>query len=422
MTPNKNKNKNTRRRRKRTKTRRPNHPAPSHKTRSSIGEQIGGALGNMAQKGLGKLFGFGEYHAALANEIGHPAESIITSKTPESNSLVEPLSTNDLVPIMHEGSEGSIVVTRREYIRQIAISTADQVLAIEINPGYQAAFPWLHKLARNFQQFRFLGFAAEFVPLSGYAVSSDSATLGQVAFAFAYNVISEGGAADWPVTSYPGILNMEGAVTGTPATPMSCYMECDPEKSNQLNRFVYLGATPQYAYSYQNLDCATLVSRAGGSQNLIAALAGQLWFTYEIVLHQPRPQDPVASLDLGDFGEVLREFQELKEFCAPLTDLQAIAFEERRLELRAILSSVTFREHFARAQAKAKRRALLVKTTLPEISPLVLRIIEREENREDILPPPPPSPARANRSIHDTYPPGTKHSNPVPVPLRLSRS
>lgn len=367
------KRKRTRRRRTRAVERR----APAHKTKS-IGEHIGGALGGLAQKGLGKLFGFGEYHEALATEIGAPADSILEGKTPDVNSLVAPLSSNDLVPIMHESREGSVVIQRREYIRTVGVSSLDTTFTIEINPGYANSFPWLHKVARNFQQFRFLGFAAEYVPLSGYAVSSDSAALGQVAWCFAYNVIAEGGVADWPITSYTGVLNMEGAVTGTPATPMSCYMECDPDKSNQHNRFVYLGATPLYNYSQQNLDSATLLCRKGGSQNAISDTMGQLWFTYEVVLHEPRPQDPALSLDLGDFREAWKEYHELKEFAGSVTDLQAIALEERMAEIKAVMDTISFKEVWARARSAAQRRRLRLTEHIPDISPSVQAIIDRE--------------------------------------------
>lgn len=382
--------------------------APAHKTKS-IGEHIGGALGGLAQKGLGKLFGFGEYHEALASEIGLPAENILESKSPDVNSLVKPLSSNDLVPVMHESREGSIVIQRREYIRTVNVSTTDTTFVVEINPGYANSFPWLHKVARNFQQYRFLGFAAEYVPLSGYAVSSDSAALGQVGWCFAYNVIAEGGIGDWPITSYTGVLNMEGAVTGTPATPMSCYLECDPDKSNQHNRFVYLGATPTYNYSQQNLDSATLLCRKGGSQNAVAAVMGQLWFTYEVVLHEPRPQDPALSLDLGDYREVWREYHELKQFAGSVTDLQAIALEERRAEIEAIMNTIRFKEVWARSRSAAQRRRLKGRTNVPEISESVRAIIASEIAQEQ----------KAEEGLGPTLPEHTDGllvERPVPVP------
>lgn len=167
----------------------------------SIGSKLGGALGNFAQKGLGKLFGLGEYQESLAGELGVQPNEIAMGESPGVNSLVSPVSSNT-VPQMHI-KEGCVRIARREFIATIDIRDAGLTRSYAINPG-RRFFPWMHSVARNFQQFQFLGFAAEYVPTSGYAVASTNAALGQVAMCFNYNTIKENFVASWPLTDLAG--------------------------------------------------------------------------------------------------------------------------------------------------------------------------------------------------------------------------
>lgn len=286
---------------------------------------------------------------------------------------------------MHQSREGSIVISRREFIRSIFIETTEQSFNIPINPGIQNSFPWLYKVARNFQEFQFLGFAAEYVPLSGWAISGTSAALGQIAFCYQYNVVAAEGGTTWPQNNFQGILNMEGAVVGAPATPMACYMECDPELMNQHTRFVFDGSPePTWQnYSTQNFRPAVLIGRTGNAQNATQALAGMIFFTYEVAFHLPRPQDPAIPLSKGVYYEAMREFIALVVFTGQLTDEQWITLTERKRLLEAIFDSQDYKEHVALEFARASRDALRNKGKVPDIEPAVLKLLTAESKEDE---------------------------------------
>jgi len=335
---NKNKNKNN-------KPRRPRGRRPRRRTggttsagsgggsSSSVGGRIGASLGrtlgSFAEKGLGKIFGFGEYKEQLANEIGHPAEDIAENATPEVNSLVKPVQSRDTVPLMHMDKEGHVRFARREFIQTIQIRDTTIRYAFKLNPGRAADFPWLSGVATSFQQYAFLGLAFEYVPTSGFAISGNSAALGQVAMTFNYNVSNPGG---WPDT-LTGILNMQGSTSCSPAAPGTCYMECDPHVSNQPIRFVETETSTYTGMSTQNYIAADFIVETSGAQTVAPAYfqAGQLWVTYEILLFNPRPIDPTPSLSempcMKDYRNLVERYQALSSSSGPFTCEQYIIWD-----------------------------------------------------------------------------------------------
>jgi hypothetical protein len=337
-------------------------------------------LGGFAQKKLGRIFGMGEYKQALANEIGSEPDAIRESNAPEVNSLVAPLSTNDLVPLMHHDSEGTIRITRREFIGTVDIRTSGSTQRYIIEPGNAVAFPWLNTLAKNFQQYAFLGLAAEYVPTSGFAVGNDvgNAALGQVAMAYKYNVTEDPGA--WPVSDLAGILNMNGSVSGSPAAPSSCYMECDPSMTNQPVKYVKTDETLAN-YSDQNYDSAILIVRTEGAQDPFPFQCGQLWFTYEIALFNPRPQDPALLLD-DEYSELLRELHYLQEYAGPMSDRELYRLDFRERELVAFTRSLEFIQKRGKLVLRRRIERLDEEKKLAPVSPYVLALLDEESEAQ----------------------------------------
>jgi len=366
--------------RRKRRNRRTHVKAPSH----GLGATIGAKLGGWAEKGLGKLFGFGEYKESLERHVGGAVTA--PEESPSMNSVVAPLSTNDLVPVMHEYGEGSTVIRRREFVRNIDIATDEKLAHFQVNPGRtsdsggQVLFPWLSSIATSYQTYQIIGLALEYVPLSGYAVSSESAALGTVGIAFVYDNISDGD-SEWPYTSFPSLLNLSGAVSGTPATPMSCYLECDPAsrlRNAQLVRTHQSVSDPNY--SRQDYDYAALAIRTGGSQNAVKAVCGQLWVTYEIVLHAPRVPDPFTGTVLEYIDPVwkplLEDLRALLNVQGGQTDEELIDRNEAIALIRAQFAGIPYRLAYAQAEAALRRAALLppppvssdmVIETLPDI-------------------------------------------------------
>lgn len=312
-----------------------------------IGSLLGGVLGS----GVGKLFGSGEYHEALQSELGVPVAE--PADMPETNSLVEPLSTNDLVPLMHHNQEGAVTITRREYMFDITILTAGSNFNFFIGPAQQQ-FVWLSGIAKSWQKFAFTGLAMEYVPLSGTAVSSTSAALGQVAMCFNYNVVES--TAAWPRGVNAAILNMNGAVGCSPAAAAACYMECDPKQA--VNPFCFINNEQPAVSNWSQSDYfpAEFILRTSGAQNLTTPfVCGALWCTYEVVLLEPRPVDPTPDLSymnmpaFKDFVSVLTERRVLSNHCGPYTDRQLMLRAAELRRLVAILRSLPFADALEKA-------------------------------------------------------------------------
>lgn len=386
------KNKNKTRRRQKRHNRRSRVKAPSH----GVGATLGAKLGSWAEKGIGRLFGFGEYQQALEKHVGG---SVITpEESPQMNSIVAPLSSNDLVPVMHEYGEGSIVVRRREFVTNVDIATDEKLKTFQVNPGSTSGmggatlFPWLSEIAPSYQTFQISGLSIEYVPLSGYAVGSESAALGTVGIAFVYDNISDN-SSEWPYTTFQSLLNLSGAVSGTPATPMSCYLECDPTtrlRNAQLVRTHQTIADPNY--SRQDYDYAALAIRTGGSQNASTAICGQIWVTYDMWLHLPRIPDPFPGtvLDYIDpvWQPLLLDLRNLLNVTEAQTDEEIIDRNEAVALIRAQLSGIPYRLAYAQALAELQRSALgpPPAAVVDELPAILARLIEEKKDYAPVRP------------------------------------
>jgi len=236
----------------------------------------------------------GEYTETLGNEIGVPASEIAENAIPAVNSLVTPVNSN-IVSEMHSGAEGCIRITRREFVNFVDIKESVTSYEYYIEPSRAPTFPWLASIATNWQQWQMLGCAFEYVPTSGLAVGTDSGALGQVIMAMRYNTTED--ANVFPTLVPAALLNQSGAVSMSPATPGTCYLECDPEQTNQPVKFVRRNGSLG-AYSTQNYEGGVLMVNTSGAQSAGADQCGQLWVTYDILLYHPTMVEPIIPLPL----------------------------------------------------------------------------------------------------------------------------
>ena len=313
--------------------------ASNRSTGARLGARIGQFLGRAAHGAIGHLFGQGEYKTALANTTGMDENAIVEGNTPEVNTLVEPLSTNH-VAMMHSDEEGTVRITRREFVSLVRIQTDELTTLFPINPGLSRDFPWLSQMASAFQQFTICGLAYEYVPTSGYAVSSTNAALGQVVMAMYYEV------TDIPLNPIPitTLLNLNGAVSCSPAATGICYLECKPDMVNQSTRFIQTDfEVPNQDYSAQNYYPAQFVLSTSGAQNATPFQAGQLWVTYDIILKQPIPEVPNFGRDItrherfAPYLEKYNLYRTLRTTVGPLTPDEWVVL---RCELRRLQRSL----------------------------------------------------------------------------------
>lgn len=345
-----------------------------------IGAGIGGFLGNLAETGVKRIFGMGDYEEALGEQLGGDLGELTIGPHPAKNGLIQPATSAD-IPIFGKEKEGMTVFARREFITAIQISDTPSILEIPINPGFTTVFPWLSGIANSWQQFAVLGFAAEYVPTSGLATGSTNAALGQVAMAFRYNVAQERYSI-----GLQGILNIEGAVSMSPAAPGVCYMECDPDMNNQFVRWTYNPDLPDnpmdLPFSQQNYVNAILDVRTEGSQSPTAFQCGQLWFTYQIALINPIPDlSPPAPLISDKFTQARNEYFKLLTYVGPCTDEERLRIRARMRVLTAIFNTLEYADAMAQRslQAGLNRLEFERKHADEEIPPEVAQFVRKKE-------------------------------------------
>lgn len=214
----------------------------------------GEALGNAASW-LARIFGAGKYKI-------------------KSNTLL----THNIAQF---ADNGSIVFSHREYVTDIVSSVNFNNQGYLINPGNPLLFPWLSKIANNFEEFEFLGLIFEFKSMSASAVGSTNTGLGTLIMATDYDVVD---------ANYATKQEMEIADFSTSDAP--CYhqyhpVECDPRQNVMKKMFVQNATTlagypddPRFSV-LGNFQIATQ-----GVQS--ASTVGELWVSYHVKLSKPQ--------------------------------------------------------------------------------------------------------------------------------------
>lgn len=225
-----------------------------HKLGSSVGGFLGGAAGNL----LGSIFGSGSY-------------------TVDSNSLVGPAVNGP--PSFLAEKDGSMIVAHREFISDITSSTGFILTSLNINPGQSSTFPWLSRIAANFEEYEMLGLVFEYKTTSATAVSSTNTALGVVVMATDYNV---------DATLFTNKQQMEAyqfSCSTSPAASVIHPVECAPGENVLKNMYVRTGAVPTGEdarfYDLGLFQIATVGMQA-------ASTIGELWVSYHVKLRKPK--------------------------------------------------------------------------------------------------------------------------------------
>lgn len=261
----------------------PNAPvAPVHSAaprRSNIGQSLAKVGGGLLDFGLGRL--------------ANMAKSVISGmgdydvKGINHNSLISKISP--VVPSFENGGSGSIRIAHREYIQDILSSGVFVPLAFPINPAIGTTFPWLSRIAAQFEQYRINGMVFEFKSGSSDALNSTNTALGYVVGAVEYNVLSQG---------YTSKLQMENALfcsSTKPSLSMITAVECAPGQTPLPLLYTRLGyesltASDMRLYDLGTYTIATIGQQATGS-NL-----GELWVSYDVSLYKTRFANPGLSI------------------------------------------------------------------------------------------------------------------------------
>jgi hypothetical protein len=200
---------------------------------------------------------------------------------PESNSFVAAATKGEQgvkTPVVHSDGQ-TIRVANREYLGDV-YSTTDKfsTVTFPINPGMNEWGPWGSPIANQYTNYTMLGAVAQFVTeASDYA---NVAGLGYVALATQYNSLA-------PVfTDKREMFNSLFADAVKPSLSMTHCIECDPSVVRDADLFVRAGDVPANA-DPRLYDLGRLTLAVGGN-TASAAVLGELWISYDVLLHIPK--------------------------------------------------------------------------------------------------------------------------------------
>jgi len=233
-----------------------------------VGSAIGGFVGDYAQKAFKLITGLGAYQV-------------------QSNTLV---GNGDGIPQFLQRGAG-IELVHREFIQDVT-GTVDFLNAIQkqINPGLAGTFPWLSRLAINFEEYQFKGLVFEFKSTSATAIGSTNTALGVVIMATNYDSKDLAFATKQQMEAY------EFSCSTKPADSMIHPVECMPNKNVLNTLYVRNDATDLTNSDIRMYDLGEFQLATSGMQ--AAATIGELWVSYHVCLKKPKLNSPLGGPDV----------------------------------------------------------------------------------------------------------------------------
>lgn len=276
---------------------------PSNKPQSKKGS-LGRSALRAAGSALGGMVGF--------PEVGRKASDWLSDiigmgdYTVHNNSI---LKESDGVPEFKVDSEGTHRIRHRELITDVQSSQSFRSTNWNINPTNKALFPWLSKIAGNFDQYEFKGLLFAYRERSAMALNSVNTALGTVILSTQYDVSKP------PFQNKQEMEAYEFTTADEPSKNMLHPVECNPHMDILNSRYVRPALVPaNLSVSVQNnltdlgtFHCATVGMQADDSN------IGELWVTYDVLLMKPRlapnpavimhatNRNAAGTLDTGDW-------------------------------------------------------------------------------------------------------------------------
>lgn len=229
---------------------------------SRLGSASGGAkVGRTLAARLSKMFGCGDY---------------VVNESPVSNSLLKG-GGNAYATFGNNGQ--STRIQHREFLfdlSQGSVAGAFTNVAIPINPGLLASFPYLAPIAANFEEYRINGLVFEYISTTSPYLAGGA--MGSVVLSMQYNPLAP------PFTSKVQMENSDFAISARPDQSMVYGVECAMNTQNLY--FVRQGAS---AAPLSSTDLG-LMQFAIQSPIAINTVIGEIWVSYDIELLRPKAQ------------------------------------------------------------------------------------------------------------------------------------
>jgi len=236
----------------------------------SIGSSVGGWVGDMAQKAIMAITGFGDY-------------------TVRSNTL-----TNGGSPPQFAMGRHCTKVCHREFVGLVSSPGAAFTLtSYPLNPT-SGLFPWLSEIALSYEQWTMRGMVVEFKTTSATAVSSTNTALGSVILATQYNVLAPAFVNQQQMEAY------EFCTSCAPKDSMIHPIECAPGANSVPELFVDQPISSGTSFPGPGdprlSNLGTVYIATVGQQ--AASVVGELWVSYEIDLIRPKLFSGIQNLGL----------------------------------------------------------------------------------------------------------------------------
>jgi len=196
-------------------------------------------------------------------------------------------------PQMKSNKNGNLRITRREYIADMSPDPTGaglfEIDEFRVNPGLPTSFPWLSRLAINFEKYRFHKLVFSF------QTESPSTYSGTVMLAASYDV------HDSIPVSKQEILGQSSSSRSPPWAPNSFAMDL-VRMGNQL-RLIRSGLVPVGAdstlYDAGSFQFASQGVADGGTG--ITTSIGELWVEYDVELAIPATPSAQEEASVGSY-------------------------------------------------------------------------------------------------------------------------
>jgi hypothetical protein len=230
----------------------------------AAGGMPGAAMGSAIGQGIAAITGYGDYKV-------------------RTNSLNVVGTSVDTVP-RFVNNDHAVRMTHREFVTDLVVPenpTDFHNDTYDINPSNIRLFPWLSRMATQYQQYRVHGMVVEYKSMSSdYAASGP---LGTVMIASNYNV------NDLPYPTKVALENSEFAVSSKPSRSIIHAIECDPNLG-ATNRYYYvrdLTASGTELSDNRLYDLAKIQVATSGLPGTAGATMGEIWVSYDIEFTKP---------------------------------------------------------------------------------------------------------------------------------------
>lgn len=191
------------------------------------------------------------------------------------------------IPRVQNSTRG-VIVRHKEFLTDVPSSISFSSVTYPLNPGIDGSFPWLARVAQNFEEWLPRGIVVEYRTTSSDTLLAANPALGSVIIATQYNSVNP------DFTNKQQMENYEGAISCKPSVSMIHQVETKRSQTQQDEFYIRTAAPPANAdlrlYDLGKVQVATVGSQANGN------IIGEIWISYEVELRKPKiPTDQIVE-------------------------------------------------------------------------------------------------------------------------------